>query len=348
MRIPRILGVVLVAVMVAAAVGTLVVMNRQGSGAATPAPPKPSGSDSGSVAVVKRVQPSLVRVERGVAPSPSSAAASGSGEYPGGTGVVIDARGYILTAEAVVAGASTISAVIPGGTTLRATVVGSDPQDALTLLKVDSGGLRPISTTGTPELVNGSAVVVLGAPAYGEFIAGAVADVHASASITDPSDPSHRRPLNDLIALDVAQREGQLGALVLDGAGRLAGIVVAGDTQAYAVNMMMAQPLVQQLVDSGHVSYPSLGFEYRQLSLPEAAVRGVPGGVLVVSAGQAAKDAGLKAGDVVMSADGTTLDPAHALSRILRGMAVRQGVALLVSDGAGQRHLVLNVQLLSP
>lgn len=337
MRVLRVLGVVLVAAVVAAAVGVLVVLNHQDAGPATPVPLGPSGSDSGSLAAVRRAQPSVVRVERGASPAAS-----------GGTGVVIDARGYILTAEAVVAGASTISAAIPGGRTVVATVVGSDPQDALTLLKVDSGGLHPIITTGAPPLVKGAAVVVLAAPPFSHVAVGSVAGIHASVSIADPSEPSHRRPLNDLIALDIGTREGQLGAPVLDGGGRLAGIVVAGGTQAYAVDMTNALPLVQQLVDSGHVSYPSLGFEYQQLSASEAADRGVPGGVLVVSVGQPATDAGLNTGDVVLSADGTTLDPAHSLSRILRGMSVRQEVALQVNGGAGQHRVTLNVQLLSP
>ncbi|HEV1998841.1 MAG TPA: trypsin-like peptidase domain-containing protein, partial [Candidatus Dormibacteraeota bacterium] len=150
MRILRILGIVLVAAVVAAAVSTLVVLNHKDAGPGTPGPLSSSGSDGGSLAAAKRAEPSLVRVERGpasVAPvpatpsgSPSAAAAPSAGggvspvAKPGGTGVVIDERGYILTAEAVVAGASTISAAIPGGRKVPAAVVASDPLDALTLL----------------------------------------------------------------------------------------------------------------------------------------------------------------------------------------------------------------------
>ena len=350
MRILRILGVVLVAAVVAATVSTLVVLNHQSAGSGTVGPLSPSGSDGGSLVAVQRAEPSVVRIERGPSPLPSvsGAAAASPGAASGGSGVVIDSRGYILTAEEVVAGASTISVAIPGGKTVPATVVGSDPQDALTLLKVDAAGLHAISTTSAPQLVDGSGVVVLAAPPYSQVAVGAVASVHASVSIADPSDPSRRRPLNDLFALDVAPRDGQLGAPVLDGSGRLAGMVVAGGTQAYAVDMTQAQPLVQQLVDSGRLSYPSLGFQYQQLAVSEAADHGVPGGVLVVSVEPGAATAGLAVGDVVVSANGTTLDPAHPLARILRGMAVRQGVELSVAGPAGQRSLTLNIQLVSP
>ena len=358
MRILRILGIVLVAAVVAAAVSTLVVLNHRDAGPGTPGPVSPSGPDGGSLAAVQRAEPSVVRVERGpasaVQASPSAAAAASGGGVvpptpsPGGTGVVIDGRGYILTAEAVVAGASTISAAIPGGRTVLATVVASDPQDALTLLKVDSAGLHPISTIAAPQLVNGSGVVVLAAPPYRQVAVGAVAGIHASVSIADPSDPSRRRPLNDLLALDVVPREGQLGAPVLDAAGRLAGVVVAGGTQAYAVDMTQAQPLVQQMIDLGHLTYPSLGFEYQQLSVTEAADRGVAGGVLVASVERAAREAGLVVGDLVLSADGTTLDPSHPLAHILRGAAVRQQVALAVSGPDGPRKITLAVRLVSP
>jgi serine protease Do len=263
--------------------------------------------------------------------------------------VVIDARGYVLTAEAVVAGASTIGVAVPGGKTVAASVVGSDPQDALTLLKVDSPGLHPLSTSGASQLANGAGVVVLAAPPYSQVAIGAVASVHASVAIADPSNPLRRRPLNDLLALDVAPRDGQLGAPVLDGAGRFAGMVVAAGTQAFAVDMTQAQPLVQQLVDGGRVTYPTLGFEYQQLSVSEASDHGVAGGVLVSSVEQPTADAGLAVGDVVVSANGTTLDPAHPLARLLRGLSVRQAVQLLVSSRGGQPHqLTLFVQLVSP
>jgi serine protease Do len=261
--------------------------------------------------------------------------------------VVIDARGFVLTAEVLVAGADALSVAVPGGKRLPARVVGSDPQDGLTLLKIDASGLQALSISGASALDSGAGVVVLAAPPFPQVAVGAVAGAHSSVFIADPSDPARRRPLNDLLALDVAAREGQLGAPLLDAAGRLAGLVVAGGPQVYAVDMSQAQPMVQQLLDSGHVSYPSLDFDYRQLSATEAADRDVPGGVVLVSAGTRAAQAGLAVGDIVVSANGTTLDPTHPLKRQLRGMSVRQTVSLVVKGTGPQRTLSLDVQLVS-
>ena len=136
---------------------------------------------------------------------------------------------------------------------------------------------------------------------------------------------------------------------MLDAAGRLAGMVVAAGAQLYAVDMTQAQALVQQLVDSGHASPPSLGFQYQQLSVSDAADLDVPGGVRVVSVETRAVAQGLTVGDIVISANGTTLDPIHPLSRILRGMAVKQTVTMVVRSpgGSARRNVSLDVQLVS-
>jgi S1-C subfamily serine protease len=355
-RILRILGVALVAAVVAAAVSTIVVLYRRAPDQVGRGPLAQGGAGDSTLAAVQKAEPSVVRVERTTAgaaspsapspaPTPSAAASP-----PSGTGVVVDTRGYILTAEALVAGAQSLAIAVPGGKTVPARVVGSDPIYALTMLKVDAANLHALSSSGTSPLGDGAGVVVLAAPPYPQVAVGAVASAHASLAIPDPSDPLRRRALNDILSLDVAARDGQLGAPLLDAAGRLAGLVVATGNQLYAIDMSQAQTDVQQLVDSGHVSYPTLGFDYQQLSVSDAADHDVPGGVLVIGvpAGSLAAQAGLVADDIVISAGGTTLDPTHPLQRILRGMAVRQTVPLVVKSGATRRNVSLDVQLVSP
>lgn len=360
MRILRILAIVLVAAVAAAAVTTVVLLSRPAPDQVGRGPLVQGGAGDSTLAAVQKAEPSVVRIERSAvaAASPSSSAAgvspppalSSGGALPGGTGVVVDAHGYILTSEALVAGAQSLSVAVPGGRTVPARVVGSDPLFALTLLKVDADNLHALSSNGTSALGDGAGIVVLAAPPYAQVAVGAVASAHASVAIPDPSDPSQRRVLNDVLSLDVSARDGQLGAPLLDASGRLAGLVVATGNQLYAIDMSQAQSDVQQLVDSGHVSYPTLGFDYQQLSVSEAADRDVPGGILVIGVppGTAAAPAGLGIGDVVISASGTTLDPTHPLQRQLRGMSVRQQVPLVVKSGSVRRNISLEIQLVSP
>ncbi|MFN2464986.1 MAG: S1C family serine protease [Candidatus Dormibacteria bacterium] len=351
MRILRIFGVVLIAAVVAAAVSTLVVLNNRVSTQVGRGPLITGGQGVGALAAVQGAEPSVVRVERSApAASPGSGTTPAFATPPGGSGVVIDGRGYVLTAEALVAGTDALWVAVPGGHTVPARVVGSDPLSALTLLKIDTGNLRSLPLAGASTMDSGAGVVVLAAPPAPQVAVGAVASAHASTSVVDPSNPSRKRALNDLLTLDVAARDGQLGAPLLDGSGRLAGLVVATTPQVFAVDMSQAQSAVQQLLESGHVSYPTLGFDYQQLTATEAADRGVPGGIVIVSVAQglASSAAQLAVGDVVVSANGTILTPAHPLQRLLRGMSVHQSVALAVRSGSVQKNIAVDVQLASP
>ena len=203
------------------------------------------------------------------------------------------------------------------------------------------------SSLGSPSSAASSNGVLW---AWFQMAVGAVATAHSTTTTDDPANPGSSRVLNDVAALDVAPRDGQLGAPILDGAGRLIGVVIAAGPQVYGADMADAQPSVQQLIDSGHVSHPWLGFNYRQLGAPEAADRGVPAGVEVVAvpAGSAAARAGVASGDIVVSANGTNLDPTHPLSRLLRGMAVGQTVSLSVKTPSTRKSVSVTVALLSP
>ena len=97
----RLLGVVVVAALVAGAVATVVVLLRRPADQVVRGPLTGAGQATTTQSLVTRAQPSVVRVLRGAPPSPG--AASPSPGATGGSGVVIDSRGYVLTAEAVIA-----------------------------------------------------------------------------------------------------------------------------------------------------------------------------------------------------------------------------------------------------
>jgi S1-C subfamily serine protease len=346
----RALVVVLVATLVATVVSYAVVnLLRQSAVQPVVRGPLPQvGQVDGPQTAAQRAADSVVRVETGPAPSPTPGQAVPA--PVGGSGAIVDGRGYILTATSVVGGAASVSVAVPGAKTQAARVVGSDPQSGLTMLKIDLSNLKAVQVSGSTPLETGSGIAVMAAPPGFQMAVGVVATAHTTVAIDDPAHPGRQRVINDVAALDVASRDGQLGAPILDGAGRLVGMVVIAGTQAYGADMADAQPAVQQLIDSGHVSYPSLGFDYRQLSTTEAANRGVPAGVEVVSVtpGSSAEQVGLTAGDIVISANGTSLDPAHPLVRQLRGMSVRQAVTLSVRTAAGTRTMSVTVALVSP
>ncbi|HEV3233101.1 MAG TPA: S1C family serine protease [Candidatus Dormibacteraeota bacterium] len=345
MRLIRIGGIVLLAAVVAAVVSTVYYVTRPVSTPQVGRGPLAQGStQDGPQNAASKAAGAVVRVETGLA-SPAS------GPTPGGagSGVIIDSRGYVLTAQALVSGAPRISVTVPGQKPVDARVVGSDPLTGVSLLKIDGSGLKTLSLGNGGTLETGSGIVVMAAPPAFELAVGAVATAHASTGVEDAAAPGHRRVLNDIAALDIAPREGQLGAPLLDGAGRVLGVVVVAASQTWAADIANAQPAVSQLQDTGRVAYPWLNFDYQQLSATEAGSRGVGAGVLLlkVASGSSAEQAGLAAGDVVTSVAGQALDPGHPLERVLRGQAVHQTVSVAVHPGAGgnDRTVSLTVDL---
>ncbi len=296
MPILRLLGLVGLVVVVAAGVsyGVSVLMRRDTTPTVSRGPIAQPGQADGPQTAAQRAADSVVRILTGPIGTPTAGPSPSPTSTAGGTGTVVDARGFVLTAETLVAGAASISVVLPSGRTVPALVAGTDAEEGLALLKVEAGSLHALQFTGGAAMETGSGVAVMAAPPGFQMSVGAVAAAHNTINIADPS--------------------------------------------------------VQQLIESGHVSFPSLGFEYRQLTAAEAAGRGVAAGVevLTVAASSPAAGAGLSAGDVVVSASGTNLDPSHPLIRILRGLSVRQSVALSVKSAGGTRVFSVPLALVSP
>lgn len=81
-----------------------------------------------------------------------------------GSGVIISEDGYILTNAHVVDGSTTVNVTMSNGDTYPATIVGSDPQSDVAVIKVDATGLKPATIGTSSTLVAGEPVVAIGNP----------------------------------------------------------------------------------------------------------------------------------------------------------------------------------------
>src|SRR5258708_484559 len=228
----RLGGLVAVVAVVAAGVsyGVATWLRRDTTPTVTRGPIAQPGQPDGPQTAAQRAADSVVRVVTGPIASP------GAGPTPavaGGTGAVVDSRGFVLTAETLVAGAASISVVLPTGRTVPALVAGTDVEEGLALLKIEAGSVHALQVGGGASMDTGSGVAVMAAPPGFQMSVGAVAGAHNSIAIADPATPGHSRVLNDVVALDVTVRESQLGAPILDGAGRLIGVVVTASPRPF-------------------------------------------------------------------------------------------------------------------
>jgi S1-C subfamily serine protease len=172
-----------------------------------------------SVGAFEAIAPSLVLVE--AARPAESDVSSGRG-----SGVVINARGLILTALHVVDGAEAIKLTFADGTQALGAVIAAQPEKDIAVLVADRlpRALVP-ATLGNPASMRvGSEAYVVGNPLglYGSMSAGIVSGLDRSFQ-----QPGSDMVVTGLIQIDAAVNPGSSGGPLLDRAGRVTGIVTA-------------------------------------------------------------------------------------------------------------------------
>ncbi len=232
-----------------------------------------------------------------------------------GSGVIISDDGYIATNNHVVEGASEIEVMLNDNRTYKATLVGSDPDTDLALIKVDEDQLPYINFGDSENIQIGEWVLAIGNPF--EFrstvTAGIVSAKARNINILARSGSNTR--IEAFIQTDAAVNPGNSGGALVNLKGELVGIntAIASPTGAFAgysfaVPATLIEKVIYDLKDFGAVQRPLLGIQIRDVSaqLAEAEDLNVLKGVYVayVNEGTAAADAGLREKDVIIAIDG--------------------------------------------
>jgi putative serine protease PepD len=178
-------------------------------------------------------------------PLTGSAGVTGSG-----SGFVVSSDGLILTNNHVVNGATTIEVCFEDGRQLAGTVVATDPQHDLALVRVAATGLTPLALGDSSALLVGQVAIAIGSPlgTFSDTITqGIVSGLGRSIDVS--TDGSRRTThLAGLIQTDAAINPGNSGGPLLDAAGRVIGIVTASAANSqgvgFAVPIAAALPLV--------------------------------------------------------------------------------------------------------
>lgn len=280
--------------------------------------------------VAAEVGPSVVQINVEVEQTTPFGTQRGEGL---GSGVIYRDNGYIVTNAHVVGGASDISVSFADGTTEPAEVVGSDPNTEIAVVRVDRNDLPAADFSPDENPIVGQLAVAIGSPSG--FEATVTAGVVSALSREFPpeltgGDPQAARALVDLIQTDAAISPGNSGGALANRDGEIIGINVAylPPAQTGAVNIGFAVPsdtavsVADQLIETGEVSGPYLGVSLADLS-PEDAERfslEVESGAIVetVVPGSAADEAGVRAGDIIVAVDGTSIESTGDLLGALR------------------------------
>ena len=251
-----------------------------------------------------------------------------------GSAVVFTADGFLLTNAHVVGQASGGTAAFWDGTTAPFTVVGADPLSDLAVVRA-SGGTPPPAVLGEADsLVVGQLVVAVGNPLglAGSVTAGVVSALGRS------MPAGQQRIIEDVIQTDAALNPGNSGGALADSRARVVGI----NTAVAGVGLGLAVPIndttrriVSALMHDGRVRRAYLGIAVAPAPVAPAwrsRLGGRETGLRVASvvAGGPADRAGLRTGDLLLTADGHEVATAQDLQRLMFADAIGRRLAITV------------------
>jgi S1-C subfamily serine protease len=231
-----------------------------------------------------------------------------------GSGFVYDMQGDIITNNHVVEGANQIYVTFADGKMVQATVVGTDANSDLAVIKVDvpASELHPVTFGDSATLRVGQMAVAIGNPfgLEGTMTAGIIS---ALGRVVPAS--SSRYAMVDLIQTDAPINPGNSGGPLLDSAGRVIGVntMIFSDSGTssgvgMAVPVDTVKLVIPQLLEKGSYAHPWLGLSGRSITpvLADALSLPVQQGVLVESVvnGGPAEKAGLRGGGQTKNVDG--------------------------------------------
>ena len=260
-----------------------------------------------------------------------------------GSGVVINAsKGFIVTNHHVVEGADEIQVTLHNGKEFKATLVGSDPEADVALLKVDVKNLIDIPMSDSDQLRVGDFAVAIGNPfGLGQTVTSGIISALGRTGLGIEG-------YEDFIQTDASINPGNSGGALVNLNGELIGIntaIIAAGGQGnvgigFAIPINMVRQIVDQLIEFGEVRRGMLGVIMQNLTpeLSKAFGLDVHDGVVIskVIKNSAAEEAGLKAGDVVTAINGDPVKSASAMRNVV-GM-LRVGEKLKMEVIRDNRH----------
>jgi putative serine protease PepD len=267
-----------------------------------------------------------------------------------GSGIILDSKGDIVTNAHVVGSATTFTVTLStGGATLPASLIASFPQGDLAVIKLDKppSGLRPASFADSTALKVGQIAIAMGNP-LGLSSSATQGIVSATGrSVTEPKTAtSGEHVLTDMIQTSAAINPGNSGGALVDLSGAVIGIPTLAATDqelggaapgiGFAISSNTAERIANQIVASGKVT--NSGLAALDITVQTVAdANGQPAGVGVISVtpGGAAADAGIEAGDVITALNGTATPTVDALTQVLAGLTPGKQVPAKITHADG-------------
>lgn len=226
-----------------------------------------------------------------------------------GSGVIISPDGYIITNNHVIEDSEQLSVTLNDNQTLEATIVGTDPNTDIALLKVETEEDLPYVTFGDSDTAKiGEWVLAVGNPFN-------LTSTVTAGIISAKSRDLSGKNIQSFIQTDAAVNPGNSGGALVNTKGDLIGINTAISSQtgsyigySFAVPSNIAKKVVQDIMEYGNVQRGLIGIVPRNLGTFTSEKLGISEteGVYIeeVEEDSGAENAGLKVGDIIKEIDG--------------------------------------------
>lgn len=250
-----------------------------------------------------------------------------------GSGVIVSSDGYVLTNHHVVDAADEIQVALHDGRTVPATVVGSDPETDLAVLKLDLSGLPAISFGQSEKASVGDIVLAIGNPfGVGQTV---------TMGIISALGRTHLgiNTFENFIQTDAAINPGNSGGALVDANGNLIGVNSAiytrtGGSQGigFAIPASLVIQVMDQIIQHGAVTRGWVGVEVQDMTpeLAESFKLEKADGALIagILKGGPADLAGIHPGDVLIEVKGKTVKDSASLLQLIATLTPGQDAQL--------------------
>ncbi|WP_042276033.1 serine protease HtrA [[Clostridium] dakarense] len=242
-----------------------------------------------------------------------------------GTGVIVDANGYILTNSHVVSDgqAVDVNVLFNDGTNAKGKVLWNDPTLDLAMVKVEKTGLTPAELGDSDDVRTGDISIAIGNPLGLEFQKSVTQGIISGLDRTIKTEKSN---MTGLMQTDASINPGNSGGPLLNQKGQVIGINTAKASQAeglgFAIPINTAKPIVEQVIKSGNFEKVTLGIKGIDLAIFEASTGtdlAAKEGVYIaeVIANTAAQKSGIQTGDVIVKVGDINISSMSDLNKSL-------------------------------
>jgi len=301
--------------------------------------------------LTERLKPGLVYVrvqQRATAPKDEPPRDEpGEPRRSTGSGFIIDPSGLIVTNAHVVESAGQIQVRLEDGRRFTASVVGRDSRVDLALLKIDGASRLTVLPLGDSNRLRvGELVLALGNP-FGleqSVSFGIVSRKGAPLTVAAPGF--------DFIQTDAAINPGNSGGPLVNVSGEVVGVnsmAARNGTIGFAIPSNLVKMLLPQLASKGRVDWGWLGVAIAEVTDDDVGRLKLrePKGVLVrsVMPGEPADKGGMRADDVILGIDGTTLESPRDLQRVVSSTPVGKKVRVVLLREGQETELEVTIGL---